>query len=189
MSFSTGGLVVQVRDLLERAVDVGLVQPSATVVLRMVTPTGGATAMDLRVVPKVRLCLVLSLAGLGAQVSYSQQEVTVLSCDMWLKSLDPKVALEILLEAAPWAVPALRGLWSLRSIRCSHPCQAEGWRDHPLLHHGRGLLLMPCLCWRTFDRCNGASSTDWKMTTPLPIPSRAMRRQSLWQAVQLPTIG
>ena len=54
MSFSTGGLVVQVRDLLERAVDVGLVQPSATVVLRMVTPTGGATAMDLRVVPKVR---------------------------------------------------------------------------------------------------------------------------------------
>eukprot|EP00434_Breviolum_minutum_P004405 symbB.v1.2.003881.t2/scaffold211.1/size373615/22 len=42
----------QVRDLLERAVDVGLVQPSATVVLRMVTPTGGATAMDLRVVPK-----------------------------------------------------------------------------------------------------------------------------------------
>lgn len=54
VSFSTGGLVVQVRDLLERAVDVGLVQPSATVVLRMVTPTGGATAMDLRVVPKVR---------------------------------------------------------------------------------------------------------------------------------------
>ena len=47
---------------------------------------------------------------------------------------------------------------------------------------------MPCLCWRTCDRCNGAPSTDWKMTTPLPIPSRAMRRQSLWQAVQLPTI-
>ena len=48
------------------------------------------------------VCLVLSLAGLGAQVSYSQQEVTVLSCDMWLKSLDPKVALEIFPPCPPW---------------------------------------------------------------------------------------